>query len=266
MCMVSSVSVIFDTGYTYSYFSNKGDFVKLEEKKFPIKLKGISKGLEISGFGIVEYSVRDESGRIIVLQDQAYYFPGLPKDLHIIYPQGISTSEKHKSTLIANCHDENDGYVELNLKEENPGWKKAEPIERVNIKYDPKNNIPTHEAILPNQIEKEVKALASAVCVTNEANQKLTPLHQYLLRWNFRLGNIGFQHVQWLIHTGHLKVQGNSKAVANYYTPKCAACEFGKGHCKTNKVNTNNKNPMKEQDLNKDNILLGKMVSEDHYI
>ena len=67
--------------------------MKLEEKKFPRKLKGISKGLEISGFGIVEYSVRSESGRIIALQAQAYYVPGLPKDLRIIYPQGILTSE-----------------------------------------------------------------------------------------------------------------------------------------------------------------------------
>ena len=39
MGMVSSVSVIFDTRATYSCSSNKGDFVKLEEKKFPRKLK-----------------------------------------------------------------------------------------------------------------------------------------------------------------------------------------------------------------------------------
>ena len=58
MGMVSSVSVIFDTGATYSFHSIKGDFVKLEEKKFPRKFKCIAKGLEISGFGIVEYSVR----------------------------------------------------------------------------------------------------------------------------------------------------------------------------------------------------------------
>ena len=53
MGMVSSVSVIFDTGATYSCSSNKGDFVNLGEKTFPRRLKGIEKGLEISGFGIV---------------------------------------------------------------------------------------------------------------------------------------------------------------------------------------------------------------------
>ena len=69
--MVSSVSVIFDTGETYSCSSNKGDFVKLEEKKFPRNLKGIAKVLDISGFGIVEYYVRSESESMIALRDQA---------------------------------------------------------------------------------------------------------------------------------------------------------------------------------------------------
>ena len=73
--------------------------MKLEEKKFPRNLKGIAKGLEISGFGIVGYSVRSESGRMIALQDQAYYVPGLPNDLRIISPQGIRTSEGYKVVL-----------------------------------------------------------------------------------------------------------------------------------------------------------------------
>ena len=68
--------------------------MKLEEKKFPRNLKVIAKGLEISGFGIVEYYVRSESGRMIALRDQAYYVPGLPKDLRIISSQGIRTSER----------------------------------------------------------------------------------------------------------------------------------------------------------------------------
>ena len=53
------------------------------------------------------------------------------------------------------------------MKEDKIGWQKAEHVERVYVKYDPNINLPTHEATLPNQREKEVKALASAVCVTN---------------------------------------------------------------------------------------------------
>ena len=84
MGMVSSVSVIFDTGSTYSSSFNNGDLVKLEEKTFPRNLKSIAKGLDIYGFGIVKYNVRSESGRMIALRAQAYYVPGLPKDLRII--------------------------------------------------------------------------------------------------------------------------------------------------------------------------------------
>ena len=113
MGMVSSVSVIFDTGDTYSCYSNKGDFVKIEEDKL---LKVLSKGLEIYGFWIVEYSVRSESGRMISLRYQEYYVPGLPKDLRIISPQGICTSEGYKCTFIDHCRDEHDGYAGLNLK------------------------------------------------------------------------------------------------------------------------------------------------------
>ena len=80
MGIVSSVSFIFETRDTYSYYSNKGDFVKLEEKTLQRNLKGIAKGLDISGFGIVEYSVRSENGSMIALRAQAYYVPGLPKD------------------------------------------------------------------------------------------------------------------------------------------------------------------------------------------
>ena len=42
----------------------------------------------------------------------------------------------------------------INLKENKPGWQKSEPVERVYFMYDPKNNLPTHEANIPNHREK----------------------------------------------------------------------------------------------------------------
>ena len=66
------------------------------------------------------------------------------------------------------------------MKEDKPGWQKSKPVERFYVKYDPKNNLTTHEATLPNQREKEAKALTNAVCVTKEANQNLTPSQKEL--------------------------------------------------------------------------------------
>ena len=93
----------------------------LEEKMFPRKLKCIAKFFEIYGFGIVKYSASSESGRMIALRSQAYYVTGLPKDLRIISPQGICTSEVYMGNFISHCHDEYDSYGELNLKEDKPG-------------------------------------------------------------------------------------------------------------------------------------------------
>ena len=114
--MVSLVAVIFYTGATYYFYYNKGDFVGLEENMLPRKIKGIAKGLDISGFGIVTYYVSSDSWHMIALRYQAYYVPVLPKYLCIIFPQGICTSEGYTGFYIAHFHDEHDSYVKLNLR------------------------------------------------------------------------------------------------------------------------------------------------------
>ena len=171
MGMVISVSAIFDTGATYSCSSNKGDFLKLEDKTFPINLQGTAKGLEISGFGIVECSVRSEIGRMIALWDQACYVPGLPKDFRIISSQGIFTSEGYKGTFISHCRDYHDGYAEVILKDDKPGWQKSEPVERVYVKYDPNFNLPTDQATLTNQRDNKVKVFTSSVWLSSLVTQ-----------------------------------------------------------------------------------------------
>ena len=88
--MVRSVSVFFDIVYTYSCSSNKGDFLELEKKMLPKHIKGISKGIDATGFGIVEYSVRSESGNIIALRDLAYYVPVLHKYFGLHFPTRYS--------------------------------------------------------------------------------------------------------------------------------------------------------------------------------
>ena len=41
----------------------------------------------------------------------------------------------------------------------------------VYVKYDPKNNLPTHGTIIPNQIDKEVEALESIFCDNKESEK-----------------------------------------------------------------------------------------------
>ena len=72
--------------------------------------------------------------------------------------------------------------------------------------------------------------------------------------------------MQCLIHTGRLNEKRSYKAVANSERTKCVACEFGNFHCRSNKVNKIKNNPLKYQELKKDDLLPGQMVSVDHYI
>ena len=147
--MMRSVSVIFDTGATCLCSSNKGNFVELKDKILPRNIKGMEKGVEISEFGIVEYSVRSKSRCIIALQDQAYYVPGLPNHFCIIYPRGICTSEGYNGTFIAHFRDEHDIFAELDFKEDNPGWKKVEPLNRFNL-------LPTWIVLLKIKLRKNI--------------------------------------------------------------------------------------------------------------
>ena len=84
--------------------------------------------LDIYGSDIVEYYIRSESGCMVLLWYQAYYAPGLPKYLHIFPPQVICTSEVYKGNFIYHYHDENYINADLNLKDNKPGWQKAEPV------------------------------------------------------------------------------------------------------------------------------------------
>ena len=57
----------------------------------------------ISGFGIVEFSVMNESGSLFALRYQSCYVTVLTKYLPIIYPQAICISVQYKGTFIAHC-------------------------------------------------------------------------------------------------------------------------------------------------------------------
>ena len=59
---------------------------------------------------------------------------------------------------------------------------------------------------------------------------------------------------------------GHSNAVASWEQPESAVCEFLNGHCRPDKINTTNKNRMKDQKLKKDHNITGNMVSAYHYI
>ena len=59
-----------------------------------------------------------------------------------------------------------------------PVWQNLKPLERVYIKYESNITLPTHKALINNQIQKEVKAMERNGWVTNETNNNLNPSHK----------------------------------------------------------------------------------------
>ncbi len=74
---------------------------------------------------------------------------------------------------------------------------------------------------------KTAESLAM-VCLTDEANQNLSHAQKMLLKWHFKLGHIGFQHLQWIGRQGWLHKVGEHFGLSSILAPKCAACQFGK--------------------------------------
>jgi hypothetical protein len=62
-------------------------------------MKEITDGLAICGTGTVEYHLEAPNGKLICLELQAYYVPGL-KGLRLISPQHLKTLEGHRASFV----------------------------------------------------------------------------------------------------------------------------------------------------------------------
>ena len=97
---------------------------------------------------------------------------------------------------------------------------------KISLHYDDATHLPRVKAY--KSAVSSATALAMNGCVTEEANQNLSPQQKILLKWHFRLGHIGFATVQWLGRNGMLGPFGEKMGAARLLAPKCAACQFGK--------------------------------------
>jgi hypothetical protein len=102
------------------------------------------------------------------------------------------------------------------------------------------------------------------LCVTDEANQNLTPAQKLLLSWHYRFGHRNLPFVQHLLR---LPVFTSSKflAAAKADPPKCAICEYAKAHARSTSGNTHTTNPITDGALKDGNLRPGNKVSADHF-
>lgn len=261
----NSFSLTFDSGASKMSTGIRSDFKEFTDTGYEnIELDGIASGLKIQGTGIVHYDVVMDDGTRVTLRLKALYVPDLATT-RLISPQGIRTSDGNPVTFMTHTNeDENDSYAELWIKKNVPGWQQHLPIHTMKIHYNRQDNLPTHVASLPTTSDECLKALTGAIDVTAANNKNLTGSQKELLKWHYRLGHIGFQHLRWLVRSKQLSVK-DSKRVANCDTVKCASCEYGKAVKRPTNSTVKRQKEDKEMQIKQEDLHPGKRVSVDHY-
>ena len=194
------IQAILDSGASMTSIGNRDEFKTLNESIIKVVMKGIASGLQIEGKGIVEYHLLGDNEELIRLELEAYYVPALPKDLRLLSPQHLKTVEGHRASVV--CHSGDDsgpGFAELLIRKDEAGWQAMPPMIKKTINYHPRSNLPILVLTMPKSCAKYERELILALCVTDASNQNLTNTQKELLKWHFRLGHVGFSHIQWLV-------------------------------------------------------------------
>lgn len=260
-----SFILTFDSGASRMSSGVRSDFKEFKDTGFEnVKLDGIASGLKIQGIGIIHYDlIMDDSTRVTI-RVKALYVPALG-NTRLISPQGIRTANGRPVTFMTHTNeDEAESFAELWIKENKPGWQHTAPMHTMKISYDRMDNLPKHMASLPSTAQTCLKALTNAIDVTAETNQNLTGAQKELLKWHFRLGHLGFQHLRWLMRSGQLPVR-DGKRIANCDLVKCAACEYGKATKRPDRTSVTRGLDEKEMELKQEDLHPGQRISVDHY-
>jgi len=259
-------SLIVDSGASQTCTGVQSDFDSLNtDPSVKNVLKGIAKGLSVEGEGKVTYVVRDTDGNFVHITTVALYVPALG-DKRLLSPQGQRTSDGNPITFMVPTNDDMDPDTlpEIHVKSKAKGWLRAPPIQVIECSWS-SSNLPTLQSTTTIGQDNQLEALQSAVDVTSKSNQNLSDAQKTLLLLHYRLGHLGFRHIQWLVRSGKLRVR-NAKKVADCELPKCAACLYAKMTKRPDKA-TKSSVPIQDNEMaiRANDLLPGERISMDHY-
>lgn len=255
--------VMLDTGATRAVTFEKKDFVSYNIKDESKVLKGIAKGLNIVGEGVIQYQFQADDGSDIVLNIKAYHVPDMP--MRLISPQDMRTIKGNPlkfSTLTP--HRGRQGFARLEVKPDQLNWDDMPPIQTKKVNLSSRDNLPWLQVRTPQSMEETISCFAATVDLTSEKNKNLSPAQKELMVWHQRLGHASFSQIQWLARSGKLPIK-NAKAVGNCTIPMCASCQFAKQRRRPTKATKKTNKSDKEMEIKKDDLFPGQRISADHY-
>ncbi|MGH7974178.1 MAG: hypothetical protein ACREBR_01535, partial [bacterium] len=203
-------NVIVDSGASIPVTPCRKDFKgDLKAPPKDLTLKGISSGLPVQGIGILTWYFVDNMGIIQKIETEGLYVPEMTTRL--FSPQSYMRKNNNDRSYYMDRHDSKFTFKD--------GHAMA-------LEYHERSMLPLARGFH----EHEVSNIAEEIhmCVNEDGNQNLTAHQKQLLKWHFRLGHTGFDHVKWLARKGFIP-----NGISACDSPKCASCQFGAAQRRT---------------------------------
>jgi hypothetical protein len=242
--------VIFDSGASVAISGDCNDFVGALQTPFrDLCLGGMAQGAKVEGIGVVHWTLHTGKSALLTLALQCYYVPDCRARL-LRSPQRLFKAERGITG-------------EFSVREENAVLSITNHPELV-IEYERTSNLPVGLAYNAKSQNQDCIYPQANLCVTDESNQNLTPSQKLLLMWHYRFGHCNMAHVQQLLCLptfAGAKYQSASRADI----PRCAICEYAKGHAKSTAGNKHVVNAVTDGALKVDCLHPGAQVSADYF-
>ena len=237
--------VIFDSGASLAISPCADDFVgPIQKLPTERRLGGMAAGMLIEGVGTVRWTFQS-NGKFLVVNSRCYLVPD--SRARLISPQRLFSKKQ--------------GISGKFIVEEDNSTLQFDGLPPLTIEYDSRSHLPTALAKNHSQIGSPIQA---NLAILTEENQNLTPSQKLLLEWHFRFGHKAMPAVQRIFQ--HIPFTGDRfKAAARCDCPKCATCEFAKGHRRPTKGNKQSTNPHTDGSLRSEAMRAGQAISVDHF-
>ena len=200
--------LIVDSGCSLTFTPHKEDFIQMITLTEPQTLQGVGGNVEVTQCGIARYEVINTTGNVSVLETVAYYHPSLK--FRLFSPQSFFAQSKEQG-----------GTFEIGYNKATMHLKNGD---HVDFLLDTQTFMPLMPAF--HNTAKVAYNLSDPSVVTPE-NSNLSPLQKLLLKYHYKMGHLGFQHLKWLGRIGLFKVDGEYFSHPQVTPPKCTACLYG---------------------------------------
>ena len=273
------VDIILDTGCTFAITHDKRDFIVYNEgSRADATVQTVNGPTPLIGSGIVRWTLISESGQHLHIEVPCHHVPN--STIRLLSPQDYCLYkglDRSKDQFGGNS---------------NYFWMHADHLgTRFQCPIDPRSNLPVALAKLPCHLGGCTSLTSTStteppcptctgshfasLSVFDETNQNLTSAQKELLLWHSRLGHLGFEHTQRLMHPRVTDsspsdtimrepcISPKHASAKTCKPPLCAACQIAKAKRRNPEVSTTTINP--HTHLKQDDLTPGNRVSIDQY-